>query len=686
MSFQKTEAITSPGQELGNGFPRFLSELSNSFIASAIVTLNFTELQGENEALERLLFAIDQKEARRNDHRLRDSWLKRYSHLAYGGWWCAGLDLRTGEDSDWGCFKPYTPRTINGKLIKYEHPPQTPTRVFSLKVPLDFFSSVSSNFLGERKISDELDFWNWIKLHNIPIVITEGAKKAACLLSQGLPAIGLAGIWNFLEEGEIELKTEFRILSETAREWVVCFDKDSKWVTRNDVLRATKKLGEKLLAINPNNSVSVLHWEPEEGKGVDDLVFSMGQGRLSEIWETRLDLETYLDKYLIIKELNRPKLLAFISRYLQNDLAFNTLTQKCEYKGTPLTLSGELNFWLIEEFGVTGTTEHLISGLLYCAKKNSYSPVVKYLEQCRSTPPILIDDLATRYFGTKNPLYDVFVKKWLISAVARAIDPGCKVETVLILQGRKGIYKSTFFKILGGEFFDDSFGESIDSTKSLMVLHKSWIQEWSEFERITTNKAFNIIKSFLSRNNDCFVPPYGREAVDHPRAGVLCGTVNPTAILRDEQGHRRFWVISIPHELKKIPTHLLKKERNGIWHAAVIEYLAYAKNKDTAPVPWILTEEEELASAENNKDFEVCDEWEPIVEHHLEGLTEISIPDILLDLFDIELGRQDRLLQNRISKILTKLGWRKGKRIRVGRGNRRYLWIPVSEKEDEISN
>jgi putative DNA primase/helicase len=43
-----------------------------------------------------------------------------------------------------------------------------------------------------------------------------------------------------------------------------------------------------------------------------------------------------------------------------------------------------------------------------------------------------------------------YTRKWAISAVARAYDWGCKVDTMLILKGLQGAGKSTFFKPLQG--------------------------------------------------------------------------------------------------------------------------------------------------------------------------------------------------------------------------------------------
>jgi predicted P-loop ATPase len=114
---------------------------------------------------------------------------------------------------------------------------------------------------------------------------------------------------------------------------------------------------------------------------------------------------------------------------------------------------------LSQHLGVLIGKEICADALLFLAQRRRYNPVVDYLERVsQDAVPISIDNLASRYFLTTNPLYDVFVKKFLISAVARAYQPGCKVDTALILQGSQGQGKSSFFAALGGTWFDDSMG------------------------------------------------------------------------------------------------------------------------------------------------------------------------------------------------------------------------------------
>ena len=104
---------------------RDLEEWSNSGVDPELTKLNVISLMG-NVPYEYLLYGLDRKE-RRNDGRLSDKWLKRYTHLFDGGWWCGTTNVSNWGESDWGCFKPYNPRHdfYGKKIIKYEHPPQS---------------------------------------------------------------------------------------------------------------------------------------------------------------------------------------------------------------------------------------------------------------------------------------------------------------------------------------------------------------------------------------------------------------------------------------------------------------------------------------------------------------------------------------------------------------------------------
>ena len=113
----------------------YLLEWKASGVDEKLTHLNVVSLQGTSPA-EYLLYS--NSIPRRNDGRISERFLQRYAHTDAGGWWCSGIDVLSGEEDIWGCFKPEHPRSDGNchKLIKYEHPPKTSTGLFALKVPL----------------------------------------------------------------------------------------------------------------------------------------------------------------------------------------------------------------------------------------------------------------------------------------------------------------------------------------------------------------------------------------------------------------------------------------------------------------------------------------------------------------------------------------------------------------------
>ena len=179
----------------------YFREWTNSCVDDQLIHLNVIPLEGQRPY--EFLFYSDAI-PRRNDGRVTSEILKRYQHIEEGGWWCSGIDLLSGEEDLWGCFKPSQPRHSydQKKLIKYEHPPQTPTSLFALKIPLNLWQKIATHYQLEI-LPEDIDnnqpdsgFWQWFIAHpQIPLCITEGAKKAGALLTASYVAIALPGVF-----------------------------------------------------------------------------------------------------------------------------------------------------------------------------------------------------------------------------------------------------------------------------------------------------------------------------------------------------------------------------------------------------------------------------------------------------------------------------------------------------------
>ena len=302
-----------------------LWEWKASGVDEELTQLNVVSLQGTSPA-EYLLYS--NSIPRRNDGRVSEGFLQRYAHIDAGGWWCSGIDVLSGEEDIWGCFKPDQPRNNHSKLVKYEHPPKTATGLFALKIPLNLWQKIAdrSNIIidPEDVNFDCADggFWRWaIARPEIPLCITEGAKKAGALLSAGYATVALPGINNGYRTpkdergkriGQSHLIPQLAKLASSGRKVYLVFDRDDKPKTIEAVNAAIRKTG--YLLQKAGCQVKVVIWDSSLGKGVDDLIANCGHECFDEAYANALDWQTWKAKSGT--QLTYPTEIRLNSRYL----------------------------------------------------------------------------------------------------------------------------------------------------------------------------------------------------------------------------------------------------------------------------------------------------------------------------------------------------------------------------------
>ncbi len=134
------------------------------------------------------------------------------------------------------------------------------------------------------------------------------------------------------------------------------------------------------------------------------------------------------------------------------------------------------------------------------------------------------------------------MKLFLLGAISRAFQPGCKFEIMLCLVGGQGAGKSTFFRLLAvrDEWFSDDL-RKLDDDNVYRKLQGHWIIEMSEMMATANAKSIEEIKSFLSRQKEVYKIPYETHPADRPRQCVFGGTSNALDFLPlDRSGNRRF--------------------------------------------------------------------------------------------------------------------------------------------------
>ena len=222
-------------------------------------------------------------------------------------------------------------------------------------------------------------------------------------------------------------------------------------------------------------------------------------------------------------------------------------------------------------YGITGK-EKILDGLAVYLRNHQVHGLKERLLQTQWDGVPRVDTLLQDYFGAVDSLYTrEAMRKTLVGAVARILNPGVKFDTMLILSGRQGLGKSTFFRFLGMEWYSDSLG-TFEGKDAAELLQGYWIIEAGELTGMTKSEM-NAVKQFLSKCDDIYRASYGRRTEKHPRQCIIVGTTNNQEFLTDVTGNRRFWPVDLTGEgRKKSIWGDLPGEVEQIWAEAVARY------------------------------------------------------------------------------------------------------------------
>ena len=232
------------------------------------------------------------------------------------------------------------------------------------------------------------------------------------------------------------------------------------------------------------------------------------------------------------------------------------------------------------------------------AGRAGFHPVREYLDGLEwDGEPRLQIWLAEYLNAAGEPRYQAAVgRRWLISAVARVMEPGCKADCVVVLEGKQGVGKSTAARVMAtrDSWFCDSMPD-LGEKDAMIQLRGRWIIELAELATIRKSQL-EATKTFLAKPADTYRPFYGLRTAQVPRQCVFVGTTNDKEYLRDTTGNRRFW----PVKCGKINIDALVRDRDQLWAEALTEY--------RAGVQWHLTDvEEALAASEQAKRVQVTE-------------------------------------------------------------------------------
>jgi predicted P-loop ATPase len=293
------------------------------------------------------------------------------------------------------------------------------------------------------------------------------------------------------------------------------------------------------------------------------------------------------------------------------------------------------------------------------ARERGFHPVREYLNELKWDGITRLPTwLATYLNATGSPEYLAGVgTRFLVSAVARIIRPGCQADHVLVLEGEQGVGKTSAARVLARrpEWFAGNLPD-IHSKDAPLQLAGRWIVEISELKAIR-NSRVEATKTFITETRDTFRPPYGRRTAQFPRQCVFIATTNECEYLRDRSGNRRYW----PVRCARIDIAALERDRDQLYAEAVHLYRAGSA--------WHLTDVEVRFALSEQQERVHVTELEQDVLSYLDTVEgdEVTVRDVLtyglhLDPDKSTYAETARKLGPDVAAALERCGWRKDAR------------------------
>ena len=349
-------------------------------------------------------------------------------------------------------------------------------------------------------------------------------------------------------------------------------------------------------------------------------------------------------------------------RHYGFNLSFSQFSIKPFYNGAALEDGALLEIAeAVQRTGVYADKKTIDQAVFRVAAEKPFHEVKDWLDGLKWDGRERIDQMLIDVADAADtPLNRTWTRQWLIQAVARIYEPGCKADSMLILESPQGFGKSTFFQVLfGAAWFTDHLPD-ISQKDAMIQLRGKWCIEIGELSTLGRAEV-EAQKRFLTSSTDTFRLPWDRMASDHPRQCVFAGTTNKSDYLKDETGARRFCPITVD----EINTGIVENMREQYWAEAVHRYKDGEK--------WYLPRGDLADAAEAaQRDRYKSDVWTDDVAAWIANKPYVLLQDILRESIGLsskaDWGQRE---ENRIAAILRHLGWNRRQR----RVDERRIWV-----------
>ena len=227
-------------------------------------------------------------------------------------------------------------------------------------------------------------------------------------------------------------------------------------------------------------------------------------------------------------------------------------------------------YWYMEKRYDITKRGNIDAALDIHASTHAFNDVQDYIEGLVWDGTPRLDTLFIDYLGAEDNEYIRAVcRKSFTAAIARAMEPGCKYDNMLILCGRQGIGKSTLLDKMSRGWFNDSI-RTFEGKEASELLQGVWLVEVAELDAFRRTDVARI-KQFLSLRADRYRAAYGRNVKESPRCCAFFGTCNQMDFLQDMTGNRRFWPVDVGFTIEPGSE---KTHRPNVWQDLTDDVIA----------------------------------------------------------------------------------------------------------------
>lgn len=304
----------------------------------------------------------------------------------------------------------------------------------------------------------------------------------------------------------------------------------------------------------------------------------------------------------------------------------------------------ELTRVIQSEIGLTGVRPNTVfDAVNQVAYKRKRHEVREWLRSLKWDGEHRLALLLPSGWGTETTPYTTSVGRcFLVSAVARVMQPGCQVDYVPVFEGPGGRGKTSALRILGGQWFDNPSAQ-MGEKDFLQNMTGKWILELAELSNIRRHDL-ELIKAIITRTHDTYRSPYERAPADHHRQCVFAGTIDRGNWNTDEAGGRRWWPVSIG----KIDLEWLASRREQLFAEALHRFDEHDS--------WHNVPLHDAAAAQVLR--RPRDEWTRLIGEYLELITvDVPLAGVLKNALGLKPSEWTASNQSRARTILTDLKW-----------------------------